>query len=112
MDEKRGIKNTYYTSGEDLGGLKEWERDFSGEVSYEIELPTLPQSEVLLDLGEVRCVAKVYLNGEKVAESTMPPYRVRLSNAKGGDILKIVVANTAASAITHSKFFVISSVSR
>jgi hypothetical protein len=87
-----------------LGGLGEWNYDFSGEVTYKTVLPALPETAVL-DLGEVRNAAKVYVNGKKIAEATMPPYRVALTGAKTGDELKIVVANTAANAIRISKFF-------
>ena len=105
VDEQVGMKNTYYSDGKNLGGLGEWDCNFSGEVTYQTKLPEIPESGVVLDLGEVRCAAKVYVNGNKVAESTMPPYRVPLKGVKTGDTLKVVVSNTSANAIRCSKFF-------
>jgi hypothetical protein len=59
----------------------------------------------MLDLGEVRHFAKVYLNGSKVGEVTMPPYRIPLVGAKAGDELKIVVANTIANVCHDAEYF-------
>lgn len=98
-----GVKNTYCESGENLP-LGAWDEDFSGEVTYIATLPQIGNGEFLLDLGEVRYYAKIYVNGKNVAAATMPPYRVRVA-AQSGDELKIVVANTPANVTRKAEFF-------
>lgn len=102
---QEGPRNTYYETGELREGLYEWNREFSGEVTYTCKLPELEAGKYVLDLGEVRYFAKVYLNGNKIGEVTMPPYRLELPEAKSGDELKIIVANTIANACCATDFF-------
>jgi len=105
LDAQKGTVNTYYEDGARKQGLGEWEQAFSGEVTYLAALPELPDGDFVLDLGEVRHSAKVYLNGERIGAVIMPPYRIALNGAKTGDELKIVVANTAANEILNTDYF-------
>ena len=100
-----GIVNTHYTEGKDLGGLGEWSGDFSGDVTYTTTLPSLPNAPLTLDLGEVRHYAKVYLNGCKIGEVTMPPYHIRLPQTQSGDHLTVVVSNTPANVCASTDYF-------
>ena len=104
LDDKNGITNEYYTDGEKLNGLGEWHEDFSGEVEYSTTLKDLTVSNFVLDLGEVRHYARIFLNDKLVGETTMPPYRVKIDGANNGDQLKIIVANTAANANRIAKY--------
>ena len=105
LDAEKGIVNTYAAEGESMGGLGEWNKAFSGEVTYTTVLPALPDRPLVLALGEVRHYAKVYLNGQKIGEATMPPYRLPLTGAKAGDELRVVVANTPANACACTDYF-------
>ena len=114
IDPKEGPKNIYYDWVEKTenaaeislnGGLGEWPEDFSGEVTYLTKLTGITARSCVLDLGEVRHFAKIYLNGRKVGEATMPPYRIPLTNVQDGDELKIVVANTIANVCHNAEFF-------
>lgn len=98
-------QNRYFKPMERPITLGEWDKGFSGEATYEFTLPTLPSGNVLLDLGEARYFARLYLNDKPLAELTMPPYTAKLDGAKSGDSLKIVVANTIANACASTKYF-------
>lgn len=98
-----GPHNEFFTDGEKSVGLAPWEENFSGEVTYTATLPALPDGKYVLDLGEVRHVAKVYVDGEMIGEVTMPPYRLSIP-AHGGE-LRIAVANTAANVTRDDPFF-------
>jgi len=105
IDREIGMKNEYFDDGEKLNGLGEWDSEFSGEADYSTVLENLPEGPLALDLGEVRFHARVYLNGEAVGETIMPPYRVMLNGVKNGDLLTIKVANTSANATRNAEFF-------
>ncbi len=104
LDDEKGITNEYYTNGEKLSALGEWSADFSGEVEYSTSLTDLAVSNFVLDLGEVRHYARVFLNDKFIGETTMPPYRVKITGATNGDKLKIIVANTPANANRIAKY--------
>ncbi len=76
-------------------------KDFSGTVRYGIDL-YVPPSEVrrrlFLDLGEVGCVARAWLNGEELGESAWPPHRVEVTGlaVRGINELVVEVTNTLA----------------
>ena len=61
--------------------------------------------DVYLSLGKVNHWSRIYINGVKIADATMPPYFVRLGDVHKGDQLKIVVANTISQACTHTDYF-------
>ena len=67
-----------------LGGEAQY---FSGTATYEatFELPQTPKNSkpqnLLLDLGEVRETAEVFLNGHSVGVLWKPPYRLDLTSA-------------------------------
>lgn len=104
VHDQKGPMNTYYADGEKLSGLGEWKSDFSGEVRYTAVIPENCKGKIMLSLGEVRHFAKVFVDNEKAAELTMPPYMTPLENVAGKK-LEIVVANTAANACAVSKYF-------
>ena len=114
IDPQLGAKNSYYDcaeSGEFYSyfskdsSLGMWPKDFSGEVTYITKITGVTAGTWVLDMGEVRHFAKVYLNSQKVGEVTMKPYRLVLENLQEGDELKIVVANTIANVCYNAKFF-------
>lgn len=74
-------------------------RFYSGLATYStmLELPALPQdSRLLLDLGDVRDLATVRLNGRRVASLFMPPFTLDVTDhlRTGRNALEIDVANT------------------
>ncbi len=85
--------------------LTPWDGTFSGEVLYQTQIPTDLASGAILDLGEVRYAARIFVNGISTAEKTFPPYRVTLPALRKGDTLEILVANTAANACANTDFF-------
>ena len=105
LDAEKGILNLPGDHMLPPSGLGDWDDALSGEVSYTCRLPQVPEGEYILSLGKVHCTAKVYLNGVDLGESTMPPYRILLGAVKGGEVLKIVVANTAANECARTDYF-------
>lgn len=114
FDPQKGAQNSYYNGSEDSVRdtaffndylLGEWPKDFSGEVTYMTKLNGTTEGKWVLDLGEVRHFAKVYLNDRKIGEVTMPPYRLVMESLQEGDELKIVVANTIANVCHNAEFF-------
>lgn len=105
LDSFRGPQNRYFLPGEGREMGAEWPADFSGEVTYTAVLPPLPAGEYMLELTDVRHFAKIFLNGRKIGESTMPPYRIPLCGAQSGDTLTVTVANTTAQACAHTEYF-------
>lgn len=76
-------------------------RAFSGLARYakqfELSLDALPPgSPVILDLGEVREVARVFLNGREAGLATFPPHELEVTSLirAGENSLAIEVANT------------------
>lgn len=102
---EKGIVNTFYEDGKEIPVLKPWDDAFSGEAEYITTLRDIPSGDIILDLGDVRHFARIYLNGKPVAEKTMPPYRVKICGVKNGDELKILVANTAANVCARTDYF-------
>jgi len=105
LHPQRGPQNRYFAPGDgrEMGAV--WPADFSGEVTYTAALPALPAGELMLELCGVRHFAKVYLNGKKIGEATMPPYRVPLCGAHAGDTLTVAVANTIANECARTAYF-------
>lgn len=102
---ERGTANDYYESGEIREGLYEWDKSFSGEVTYTAHLPPMDDGEYIVELGEVRSTATVYVDEDLVGSTTLPPYFVKISNKKHGRDLKIVVANTPANECARTDYF-------
>lgn len=81
-----------------MPGLTDEGQAFSGTATYttELNLQDKPDGELMLDLGDVRDFARVYLNGKEVASLWAAPYRCDVSryvNA-GRNILKVEVTST------------------
>ena len=100
-----GPVNEYFAANERPIELGEWDKHFSGEATYVFRTEGIEKGDYVLDLGEVKHFAKIYLNGDKIAEKTMFPYRVRLGEVKSGDEIKIIVANTIANVCHDSPLF-------
>lgn len=85
----------------DLGG--DAAKAFAGTARYRVEFdaPAAKADDWLLDLGEVREVARVRLNGQDVATAWSVPFRMRLGPAlkSGRNVLEIDVTNLAANRI-------------
>ena len=105
IDTEVGTVNTYFDSGEMKSGFYEWDKDFSGEVTYLAKLPSLTPGEYVLDLGSLSTTARVYIDGTPIGEVTMPPYKVKFSGQNKECELKITVANTAANECTRTDYF-------
>ena len=69
----KGIINSYHANGKIKKGLYEWDADFSGEVTYTHKLSGLTPGSYELDLGCVKSVATVFVDGKEVAKTSMPP---------------------------------------
>jgi hypothetical protein len=75
---------------------------FAGTARYRLEFdaPSKSADAWALDLGEVREVARVKLNGERVTTAWSLPFRVRLGALKArGNVLEIEVTNLPANRI-------------
>lgn len=74
----------------------EWIRHFSGTATYR-KTVTIPAHEgtLMLDLTDVKNLAQVYIDGEKVASLWKAPFVVDLSSHRAGDriLLEIRVTN-------------------
>jgi hypothetical protein len=74
---------------------------FSGIATYHKEFDVAvgqlaPETEIFLDLGRVRFVAEVRLNGKRLGILWKPPFRVNVTEAlkRGKNELVVEVANT------------------
>lgn len=104
IDTENGPKYLSVAEDEVKKGLYEWDKDFSGEVTYSAVIPDIEDGEYILDLGKVRHYARVYVNGTKAGEVIMPPYRLPVK-IKSGDILKIEVQNTPSNVTRRAEYF-------
>ena len=102
---KEGPHNDYFADGARPIALGAWEKHFSGEATYVFRAEGIDGGDYMLDLGEVRHSAKIFVNGKKVFEKTMPPYRLRLNDLKNGDEIQICVANTIANVCHDAELF-------
>lgn len=106
VDAKENIINTYYSSGKTKNGFYEWDKDFSGEVTYTLNLGSLDSGEYEIDLGDVKSIADVYIDEKIVGTAVHPPYKIRFRiEDKTEKKLKIVVCNTAAKVCRTSDYF-------
>jgi hypothetical protein len=83
----------------DLKPWSDWgalDRRFAGLIDYEttIDVPAT-QGPLTLDLGEVRDVAEVWVNGKEVGARLWPPFRFDVTAAlrPGADTIRVRVAN-------------------
>ena len=63
--------------------------------------------KLTLDFGKVNYTAEVYLNGERVGNLIMPPYRLTVSSdaLRDKNLLEIRVTNSAANEYKYTKTF-------
>jgi len=81
--------------------------EFAGTVRYLLDLYVLPSAidaRLFLDLGEVGCVARVWLNGEELGESAWPPHRVEITGIAepGSNELVVEVTTTLANQVARA----------
>jgi hypothetical protein len=95
------IETTALNSWTELGG--DAAKRFAGTARYrlEFEAPPTPTDDWLLDLGDVREVARVRLNGRDVGAAWSLPFQVRLGESlkPGHNVLELDVTNLAANRI-------------
>lgn len=76
---------------------------YSGHATYNtsFRLKRKPKGRIMLDLGDVKSTATVYVNGRKCGTAWTAPYAVDITDAvkRGNNRLKIVVVNTWANAL-------------
>lgn len=72
-------------------------RYFSGTATYRhiFKLPAVPDQRAFLDLGDVRDLANVTLNGKALGSLWTPPYRIEITGAlrAGNNELEVAVTN-------------------
>lgn len=76
-------------------GWRQVEPHFSGTVEYTTRLQG-QAGPATIDLGTVRHVAEVWLNGRPAGTRCWPPYRLPLTLQPGANRLRVVVTNTLA----------------
>jgi len=84
-------------------------RYYSGHAAYETSfkvrrLKDYKGRRIMLDLGDVRNIATVYVNGKNCGTAWAAPYTVDITDAvcKGDNELRVVVVNTWANALLGS----------
>lgn len=109
-------QDDYITTRPDKPALKtdlgDWQdllgSDFSGEAVYEKDFMVSDKTEIhFLDLGDVKTVAEVMLNGVALGKRLYPPYIFNVRNVlkKGRNTLQITVTNTTANAIHPDEIY-------
>jgi hypothetical protein len=72
-------------------------RHYSGEATYQktFSMAAMPKGRAFLDLGKVKNLAQVYLNGKDLGVMWTAPWRVEITNAlkQGDNELKVEVVN-------------------
>lgn len=81
-------------------------KDFSGTCSYRASFSGV-DGDAILDLGDVRHVCEVFLNGEPLGVKIMKPYRFNIKKEllRDENNLEILVTNTVANQQHYSKTF-------
>ena len=87
------------TSWTNFGGAEY--QNFSGTASYKINFKKPESGEWMLDLGNVRESAEVFLNGKSVGTLIGPVYQIHLNSSyfKDDNVLEIQVSNLMANRI-------------
>jgi len=74
--------------------------EYSGDVVYEkaLNLPTVPEGRLVMDLGLVKYACELTVNGTPVGSRLWPPYAFEVTGLlkTGDNQLRIVVTNTPA----------------
>lgn len=82
----------------DLSGVSEEGRSFSGTATYAttVNLAAMPEGALLLDLGDVRDFARVYVNGREAAALWAQPYSCDIAPFahEGENEIKVEVTST------------------
>jgi hypothetical protein len=83
--------------------------DFSGDVEYRIEFdcsPEIAERAEILDLGEVKYIAEVTLNGESLGKRIWAPFSFPIGHKlrPGSNVLSVLVSNTLANQYIHQKW--------
>ncbi len=81
-----------------------WPKDFSGQYVYRTVADKDYGSGLVIDFGKVSVSAEFYLNGKRLSEAVMPPYRAALPYFNRGDELKIFVTSTTAAELVYSDY--------
>ena len=83
-----------YTESDD-DGIKYYSGTAIYRNSFTVSKAELEQGHILLDLGEVGCMAQVTVNGKEVAALWKSPYRADITDALniGNNALEVKVAN-------------------
>jgi hypothetical protein len=90
------------TTARPLGSWTAVDGSYSGSAWYEktivLDAATLTGRRWLLDLGEVRDVAEIVINGSAIGSRLWPPYRVDVTAAlrPGESVVRVRVTNTGA----------------
>lgn len=90
------------TTKRPLGSWTELDPRFSGSAGYErdvvLDAATLAGRQWVLDLGTVRDVAEVEVNGARVGSRLWAPYRIDVTDAlrAGRNVIHVRVTNTGA----------------
>lgn len=53
--------------------INKWDKSISGKVRYKTKFSAEKGKALIIDLGDVKYFAEVYLNGEKIGRKIMPP---------------------------------------
>jgi len=91
--------------GSSVKGLKDWQeideiRIFSGEISYTAKVKLSKEADkAVLELGEVRELARVIVNGKKVETLIAPPFDCDITKyfKKGENTIEVRVTNCLVS---------------
>jgi len=90
---------TFHCEGKSKTNLRSWLdmglRRFTGFIDYEtmFDVPE-DASSAVIDLGDVRYMAEVWVNGEKIGERLWPPFVFKAGNLKKGkNSLRVRVGN-------------------
>ncbi len=111
---ENGFYNINHNAKPIYTGLGDWSAligsAYSGSCVYttDFDVPdNMVDKEGVLDLGNVRYIAQVYLNNQPLGTVLAPPYRFNIPAGVLGksNVLKIAVTNTSANWYTHTDYF-------
>jgi len=84
--------------------------DFSGDAEYSVRFDCsaeVANAARWLDLGDVRCACRAFLNGEDLGKAAWPPFVFSAAGLirEGPNDLRVVVTNTLANQLVTTKVF-------